>query len=162
MRVFGGFIKSLEGCSNVRTLGLAELHQEARPFGRPTQNRSLSFCSNVRNRGAGPAVVFGSNRVASTGLSGRQQAIHDSKDNTPRGVRAYLERAQLIRVQRTLGDNTSYNPKRTLLLSVQQAGNIRQAHLWSRTLRDHNPSASGPDLIQVRIAEWPENDHFRH
>ena len=68
----------------------------------------------------------------------------------------------MVRVQRITGYNPSYNPERTLLLPVQRAGNIRQAHLWSRTLRDHDSSASGPDLIQVRIAERPENDHFRH
>ena len=68
---FLDFIKSLADRSNVRTLSLAELDQEARPFGKPTQNGSLSFYSNVRNRSAGLAVVFGSDRVASTGLSGQ-------------------------------------------------------------------------------------------
>ena len=52
----------------------------------------------------------------------------------------------------------AFNPKCTLLLSVQRSDNIRQAHLWSHTLRDHDPSAPGPDLVQVCIPEWPEND----
>ena len=152
------FIKSLAYRSNVHTLSLAELDQEASLFGRPTQNQSLSFYSHVRNRSAGLAGVCGGDRVVSNGLSERQQAVWDSKDDTLRGVRAYLERAPLVRVQRTIGDNPSFKSKCFTLLSVQRAANIRQAHLWSRTLRDHDPSATGRDLVQVCNPEWPEND----
>ena len=141
------FIKSLADGSNVRTLSLAELDQAARPFGRTTRNRS-----------AGRTVVFGSHGVASAGLSEPQRAMRESKDDTLRGFRAYLERAPAVRVQRTIGDNSSRNPKCTLLMSGQRADSIRQDHLRSRNLGNHDPSAPGPDLVQVRIPEWPEND----
>ena len=151
------FIKSLAERSSVRTLSLAELDQDARPFRRPTQNRGLSFYSNVRNRSAGPAEVFSGNRVASTGIIQREQAIWDNEDDMLRGVRAYLERATLIQAQRTIGDTPSCNPKCTLLPSLQQAGNNRQARHLSLTLRDHDSSSPGPDPFQVCIPESPAN-----
>jgi len=155
---FLDFVKSLPGRSNVRTLTLAQLDEEAKPFGRVTRNQSRSFYSNVRNRSAAVSVILGSDKVASTNLSERQQAIKDRKDQTFRELRAYMERAPLIRLQRTVGQNSVFNPKCNLFLSVQRSDNIRQAHLWSRTLRDYDPSAPGPDLYEVCIPEWPEAD----
>ena len=155
---FLNFVKDLASRDNVRTLSLSELDQESRPYGRVTAHQSLSFNSNVRNRSAAVAVVFGSNQVASQKLSEKQQAIQQRKDQTLREVQAYLEHAPLVRVQRTVGDNSSFNPKCTLFLSVQRPDNIRQAHLWSHTLRDYQPSALGPELYAVCVPEWPENE----
>ena len=57
---FLDFVKDLPHQSNVRTLNLEELDQEASGYGRITKTNSRSFYSNVRNRSAGLAVVFGS------------------------------------------------------------------------------------------------------
>jgi phosphoenolpyruvate carboxykinase (ATP) len=155
---FLDFVKSLSGQSNVRNLNLEELDQEASKFARVTKTNSRSFYSNVRNRSAGVSVVFGSEKVASKTLNERQQAIKERKDQTLREVREYLQRAPLIRVQRTVGDNSEFNPKCNLLLSVQRADNVRQAHLWSHTLREYDPLSPGPELFEVCIPEWPENE----
>lgn len=155
---FLSFVKNLARRDNVRTLSLSQLDQESSPYARVTANESLSFYSNVRNRSAGVSVVFGSQRVANQKLTPRQQAIQQRKDQTLRDVQAYMERAPLICVQRTIGDNPTFNPKCTLFLSLQRRDNIRQAHLWSHTLRDFAPGNIGPDLYQVCIPEWPENE----
>ena len=155
---FLDFVQSLATHDNVRTLNMAELDQEARPYARVTANQSLSYFSNVRNRSAGVSVVFGKAEVASQNLSERQQAIQEREHQTLKTVQAYLERAPLIRVQRTIGNNARFNAKCTLFLSVQRSDNIRQAILWSHTLRDFDPEAGGPDLYQVCIPEWPENE----
>ncbi|MBM3942590.1 MAG: phosphoenolpyruvate carboxykinase (GTP) [SAR202 cluster bacterium] len=152
------FIKTLPGRSNVQTLSVPELDDQARHYGRRTQTESLSFYSNVRNRNARDTVVFGSDRVASKKLTERQKTIAEKKDQTLKAVQAYLERAPLIRVQRTIGDNSSFNPKCNLFLSVQRSDNVRQACLWSHTLRDYSPSEAGPELYQVCIPEWPEEE----
>ncbi|HLF04864.1 MAG TPA: hypothetical protein VI855_06580, partial [Dehalococcoidia bacterium] len=128
---FLDFVKSLPDRENVRSLSLAELDQEARPYGRLTNNQSLSYYSNVRNRNARDTMVFGSDRVAPKKLTDRQKVIQEKKDQTLQAVEAYLKRAPLVRVQRTIGDNNSFNPKCNLFLSVQRADNIRQACLWS-------------------------------
>ena len=158
VEAFLDFVKDLPHQGNVRTLNLEELDQEASGYGRITKTNSRSFYSNVRNRSAGLAVVFGSDTVASRNLSERQQAIKDRKDRTLQEVREYLKRAPLVRVQRTIGDNSEFNPKCNLFLSVQRADNVRQAHLWSRTLREYDAGSPGPELNLVCIPEWPENE----
>jgi phosphoenolpyruvate carboxykinase (ATP) len=155
---FLDFVQGLATHDNVRTLSLDQLDRDSRPYARVTTNGSLSFFSNVRNRSAAVSVVFGKTEVALEKLSERQQVIHELKDQTLKRVQAYLERAPLIRVQRTIGNNPQFNAKCTLFLSVQRSDNIRQANLWSHTLRDFDPQAGGPDLYQVCIPEWPENE----
>ena len=155
---FLDFVKSLPEQGNVRTLSLEELDSETFKYGRTTSTGGHSFYSNVRNRSAGVAVVFGTERVATQKFSPVQERIRDDRDKTLEEVRKYLLRAPLIRVQRTIGDNSEFNPKCNLFLSVQRADNARQACLWSHTLRDYDPSSPGPDLYEVCIPEWPENE----
>ncbi len=155
---FLDFVKSLPEQGNVRSVSIEELDAEAGKFGRITSTGGHSFYSNVRNRSAGVAVVFGSDRVATKNFNPVQQRIRENRDKTLEEVRKYLLRTPLIRVQRTIGDNSEFNPKCNLFLSVQRADNVRQACLWSHTLRDYDPSSPGPDLYEICIPEWPENE----
>ena len=155
---FLDFVKGLEGHENVRTLGLARLEEEARPFGRVTVNESIGFFSNVRNRSAGVSVVVRSDRGRDKGLTERQRAILEGLDHTMEQVKSYLRYAPLICVKRTISDNQSFNPKCTLYLSTQRADNIRQAYLWANTLREHLLNDSGRELYLVCIPEWQENE----
>ena len=155
---FLDFVKSLPEQGNVRTVSIDELDSEADKYGRVTSTGGRSFNSNVRNRSAGVAVMFGSERVATKNFNPAQQRISESREHTLEEVRKYLLRAPLIRVQRTIGDNSEFNPKCNLFLSVQRADNVRQACLWSHTLRDYDPSSPGPDLYEICIPEWPENE----
>lgn len=155
---FLDFVENLSSRENVRTLTPSELDREARPHGRVTRTEGLSFYSSVRNRSASDSVVFGSDRVATKNPTERQRAIQQNQDQTLRALQAYLTRTPLVHVQRTIGDNPVFNPKCTLFLSVQRADNIRQAYLWSHTLRDYAPYTIGPDLCVVCVPEWPENE----
>ena len=56
---FLDFVKSLPEQGNVRTVSVAEMDAEAGRFGRVTSTGGRSFYSNIRNRSAGVAVVFG-------------------------------------------------------------------------------------------------------
>ena len=155
---FLDFVKSLPEHGNVRTVSQEELDSEAFKYGRTTSTGGHSFYSNVRNRSAGVAVVFGSGRVATKSFNPAQQRIQENKEKTLEEVRQYLLRTPLIRVQRTIGDNSEFNPKCNLFLSVQRSDNARQACLWSHTLRDYDPSSPGPELFEICIPEWPENE----
>ena len=155
---FLDFVKSLPEQGNVRTVTIDELDEEANKYGRVTDTGGRSFYSNIRNRSAGVAVVFGSDRVATQKFNPVQQRIKEGKEKTLEEVRKYLLRAPLIRVQRTIGDNSEFNPKCNLFLSVQRSDNVRQACLWSHTLRDYDPSSPGPDLWEICIPEWPEDE----
>ncbi len=155
---FLDFVRALPEQGNVRSVNIDELDEEAFKHSRTTSTGGRSFYSNVRNRSAGIAVVFGSDRVATKSFNAAQRRIHDNKDKTLEEVRKYLLRAPLIRVQRTIGDNAEFNPKCNLFLSVQRPDNARQACLWSHTLRDYDPSSPGPELYEICIPEWPENE----
>ena len=155
---FLDFVKSLPEHGNVQSVTIDQLDGEAFKHGRITSTGGHSFYSNVRNRSAGVAVVFGSDRVATKSFNAAQQRISDNRDKTLEEVRKYLLRTPLIRVQRTIGDNSEFNPKCNLFLSVQRPDNVRQACLWSHTLRDYDPSSPGPDLYEVCIPEWPEDE----
>ena len=155
---FLDFVKNLPEHGNVRSVTVDELDGEADKYGRVTSTGGRSFYSNIRNRSAGVAVVFGSDRVATKSFNPAQQRISDNRDKTLEEVRKYLLRAPLIRVQRTIGDNPEFNPKCNLFLSLQRSDNVRQACIWSHTLRDYDPSSPGPDLYEICIPEWPENE----
>ena len=152
------FVKGLEGRDNVRSLSLAEMEKEARPFGRVTINESVSFFSNVRNRSAAVSVVVGSERVRDRNPTERQKAILERLDRTMEEVKEYLQYAPLICVKRTISDNDAFNPKCTLYLSTQRSDNVRQAYIWAKTLRDYSANAPGPNLYQVCIPEWQESE----
>ena len=140
---FLDFVKTLPEQGNVRTVTIGELDDEAFKHGRVTSTGGRSFYSNVRNRSAGIAVVFGSDRVATRNFNPAQERIRDNKDKTLEEVRQYLLRAPMIRVQRTIGDNSEFNPKCNLFLSLQRPDNARQACLWSHTLRRLRPGVTG-------------------
>ena len=152
------FVKGLGNRDNVRTLDLPALERSARPFGRATTDESLAYFSNVRNRSAAVAVVLGSERVRSKNLTERQKAILERSEQTLAEVKEYLKNAPLIRVQRTICDNSDFLPRCNLFLSVQRPDNIRQAYLWATTLRDYVPDVHGPEIYEVCVPEWPEND----
>ena len=152
------FLKTLEARPNVRTLDGAQLERAARPFGKQTQNESHYYFSNVRSRSAGVTVYLGSEAVRLRALTDRQQSIFNASEHTLKQVIQYLKNAPLICVKRTIGDNPHFNPKCTLFLSTQRSDNIRQAYLWSNTLREYSSNAPGPDLFQICLPEWPEND----
>lgn len=152
------FIKQLDKRDNVTVMSVADLAEQAKLYARPTVFGGLSFFSNVRSRSASQSVVLGSERVRDKDLNPGQREILAKLDTTLRLLRDYLQIAPLICVKRTIGSNNIFNAKCTLYLSTQRRDNVRQAYLWSKTLRDYDPSAPGPELYLVCIPEWPEHE----
>lgn len=156
---FLDFIRSLTDHSNVRTLRLADLDQEASPFDRPTHNRSPSFSFNVRNPSARLAVVFGSDRVASKGLCGRRQDVWDSNDATLRGGSSGLAE------ESSSGPGAARHWRQPIVQSqvhhapVGPAGRhhkagplLEQYPAGPQSLR--SPPGPGPGLYSCVAAEW--------
>lgn len=155
---FHDFIEGLEGLENVNTVSMDDLTILARPHGKITKDGSLAFYSNVRSRSAGQSVVIGSAEVQERNLNAGQLGILDNLSSTLDKLKKYLNNAPLVCVKRTIGSNSTFNPKCTLYLSVQRMDNIRQAYLWANTLRDYDSDAQGPDLDLICIPEWPEHE----
>jgi hypothetical protein len=80
---FLDFVKSLPEQGNVRTVNVDELDEEAFKHSRLTNTGGRSFFSNVRNRSAGVAVVFGSDRVATKNFNPAQQRISEEFQPRP-------------------------------------------------------------------------------
>ena len=158
MKNFASFLKTISELPNVTKLTSDELSNRAVPFGRKTQFGNLSFSSTVRSRSASQSVVFGSERVQEKNLTPVQARIVGNLAKTLSVLQEYIMNAPIVRVQRTIGDNKTFNPKCTLYLSTQRPDNIRQAYLWSRTLRDYDSDSPGPELTLICIPEWPEHD----
>lgn len=158
MTSFLSFLKKIGGLPNVTNLTVDELSNRAVPFGRKTDFGNLSFSSTVRSRSASQSVVFGSERVQEKNLTPGQARIAGNLSKTLSVLKEYIMNTPIVSVQRTIGDNKTFNPKCTLYLSTQRPDNIRQAYLWSKTLRDYDSDSPGPELTLICIPEWPEHD----
>ena len=158
MANFSDYVKTLLTKPNVRHLTRDQMDEETSQYGRVTRTGGHAYSSNVRNRSAGIAVTFGSDEVATKNLNAQQLGIADNLENTLDALSKYLDRAPLVSVTRTIGDNDDFNAKCTLLLSEQRKDNLRQGHLWTHTLREYSSESPGPDLYLVSVPEWPEND----
>ena len=143
---------------NVTHLSEKQAREMARPFGQVTEFGNLNFHSNVRNRSAGLTVYLGSKKVRLRSLSPRQQQLAAQAGRTLVKVHRYLDRAPIVCTQRTMGDNSLFNPHCTLYVCTYAKDTVRIAHMWGETLLPHRPHLPGPDLTLIFVPEWPEQD----
>jgi len=152
----GEMAEKLYHYPNVEHLSDAQAKARATPFGRVTEFGNINFESTVRNRSAGLTVYVGSEAVRQRKLSPRQSQILAAVPATLRAVYRYLDRAPLICVERTMGDNPSFSPHCTLYVSTYRKECARLAYMWGETLFSYRPTAAGPDLTLIYVPEWPE------
>ncbi len=152
----GEMAEKLYHFTNVEHLSDAQAKGRAIPFGRVTEFGNINFESTVRNRSAGLTVYVGSEAVSQRKLSARQSQILAAVPDTLRAVHRYLDRAPIICVERTMGDNPSFSPHCTLYVSTYRKECARLAYMWGETLLPYRPTAAGPDLTLIYIPEWPE------
>ena len=141
---------------NVQHLSEAQARERATPFGGKTEFGSLNFVSNVRNRSAGLTVYIGSEKVQQRKLSARQKEIIANAPETLARVYRYLDRAPMVAVRQTMGDNPYFNPHCTLYVSTYFKYAVQLPHMWGQTLPHYRPSAPGPEQTLIYVPEWPE------
>jgi len=152
----GEIAEKLYHFTNVEHLSDAQAKARAVPFGRSTEFGNINFESSVRNRSAGLTVYVGSKAAAQKELSPRQSKILQAVPDTLRRVHRYLDRAPLICVERTMGDNPDFSPHCTLYVSTYRKECARLAYMWGETLFSYRPTSAGPDLNLIYVPEWPE------
>ena len=155
---FFDFVKTLKGQSNVTLMNMNDLAANSNHTNRETVHGGKAFFSNIRNRSGKESLVVGNEHVQQKNLSPYQKSMLSKLDTTLNTLRKYLEKAPLICTERTIGSNSTFNPKCTLFLSTQRRDNIRQAFLWANTLRRCDPTDVGPEIKLICIPEWPEQD----
>ena len=107
-------MKSLREADNVVHPTSQELRRTAEYYGVRTVYGNYNFVSTVKNRSAWLTVYVGSPRVLQRQLNPRQKEILRDAPKTVELVYRYLKRAQLVCVERTMGENPYFNPHCTL------------------------------------------------
>lgn len=148
-------VAGLDCYPNVQTPNLEELRRRAEAFGARTQWGSYNFVSSVKNRSAGLTAYVGSERVRQRTLNPRQRDILDNWEDTVGAVLRYLQRAPLLRVERTMGQNNDFCPRCTLFVSVHRPEMCRLSYMVCQTLFEPQPHSS-PHQYLVYVPEWPE------
>jgi len=151
-------VNSLRSRSNVTFLDEKQVRSMAEEHGTKTNFGNYNFTSTVKNRSANLTVYVGSPKVQQRNLNPRQREILRSLPQTVAELHKYLERAPLVAVERTMGNNTTFTPHCTLYVSVQRKEMVRLAYMVSQTLFSPKPEPSEPILQLIYVPEWQEKD----
>jgi phosphoenolpyruvate carboxykinase (ATP) len=149
-------VNSLRKRSNVTFLDEKLVRSMAEEHGTKTNFGNYNFTSTVKNRSANLTVYVGSPAVQQKNLNPRQREILRNLPQTIAELHKYLERAPLVAVERTMGDNPIFTPHCTLYVSVQRKEMVRLAYMVSQTL--FPPKSSDSSLQLVYVPEWQEKD----
>lgn len=151
-------VNALRRSSNVTFLDEKQVRSMAEEHGTKTTFGNYNFTSTVKNRSANLTVYVGSSKVQQRNLNPRQREILRSLPQTIAELRKYLERAPLVAVERTMGDNPVFTPHCTLYVSIQRKEMVRLAYMVSQTLFPPKPKPSEPILQLIYVPEWQEKD----
>ena len=141
---------------NVEHLSDAAVRERAERYGQLTEFGNYGFASSVRNRSAGLTVYLGSEAVRQKRLNDDQKRIFAQVPDTLRRLARYINRAPIVCVERTMGENPEFNPHCTLYVSTQRRDAVRLAYMWGETLFPYRPTAAGPDMTLIHVPEWEE------
>jgi len=141
---------------NVEHLSDAAVKERAERYGQLTEFGNYNFISSVRNRSSAVTVYIGSEAVRQRTLNDDQKRIIAELPNTLRIVQRYINRAPMVCIERTMGDNPEFNPHCTLYVSTQRRDAVHIAYMWGETLFPYRPTAPGPDMTLIHVPEWQE------
>lgn len=154
-------VKEVLQQSNVKSLTETEIKEIAHKHGTPTKFGNYNFVSTVKNRSAPLTVYIGGPKVVQSSLNERQKEIIRNIPQTIEDVFHYFKKADFITSIRTMGENSDYTPRCTLILSVHRKEMIRIAHMVNSSLFPDNEETNeekNPQLYIVYIPEWQEKD----
>lgn len=149
-------INELDSQPNVTKPSFEELRAKAIQYGVKTQWGNYAFYTSVRNRSAGVTVYVGNPSTQLPKMTDVQKKIIANVPQTLEKVFAYLKKVPLIKVQRSMGDNTEFAPDCTLFLSVARPEWHRLGLFWGYAL----PEVKGTGYRQyiIDLPEWQEKD----
>jgi phosphoenolpyruvate carboxykinase (ATP) len=142
---------------NIKGVRLEELREPALRSGMQTKFGSWCWRSAVSSRIGGKTVYIGSEKVREFHLpDAKKQIILKAPDELDK-VLHLMETMPFVRLRRQLGQNSVYNPKCNLYMSVADLKNHRLAYMWGNTLGPVT-DAPGPEFTLIHI---PEEHHIR-
>jgi phosphoenolpyruvate carboxykinase (ATP) len=151
-------MKSLRHSDSVSYPNTEDLKRTAERYGVRTVYGNYNFVSTVKNRSAWLTVYIGSPKVLQQQISQRQKEILRDTPKTVELVHEYVRRAPLVCIERTMGDDSYFNPHCTLYVSVHRKEMIRLAYMVGQTLFPLRSEALEPELYLLYVPEWQEKD----
>jgi phosphoenolpyruvate carboxykinase (ATP) len=151
-------MKTLRHNDNVAYPNPIELRRTAERYGVRTVYGNYNFVSTVKNRSAWLTVYIGSPKVLQRQVDQKQKEILRNAPKTVELVNEYVKRAPLVCVERTMGNNSYFNPHCTLYVSVHRKEMIRLAYMIGQTLFAFRNKAPGPEFYLLYVPEWQEKD----
>jgi phosphoenolpyruvate carboxykinase (ATP) len=151
-------MKSLRHSDSVSYPNTEDLKRTAERYGVRTVYGNYNFVSTVKNRSAWLTVYIGSPKVLQQQISQRQKEILRDTPKTVELVHEYVRRAPLVCIERTMGDDSYFNPHCTLYVSVHRKEMIRLAYMVGQTFFPLRSEAPEPELYLLYVPEWQEKD----
>ena len=151
-------MKTLRHNDNVAYPNPIELRRTAERYGVRTVYGNYNFVSTVKNRSAWLTVYIGSPKMLQRQVDQKQKEILRNAPKTVELVNEYVKRAPLVCVERTMGNNSYFNPQCTLYVSVHRKEMIRLAYMVGQTLFAFRNKAPVPEFYLLYVPEWQEKD----
>ncbi|UCE23200.1 MAG: phosphoenolpyruvate carboxykinase (ATP) [Candidatus Zixiibacteriota bacterium] len=142
---------------NIKDVTLDDLREPALSTGTQTKFGSWGWRSAVSSRIAEKTVYLGSERVREYHLSDGKKGIISKAPGELDKVLHLMETMPFVRLRRQMGQNSDYNPKCNLYMSVADLKNYRLAYMWGNTLGPVTKDP-GPEFTLIHI---PEEHHIR-
>lgn len=142
---------------NIKDMKLEELREPALKTGTQTKSGSWGWRSAVSSRIAEKTVCLGSEKIREHHLIDQKKRIIAVAPAELDKVLHLMETLPLVRLRRQMGQNSEYNPKCNLYISVADLKNYRLAYMWGHTMGPVT-SDPGPEFTLIHI---PEEHHIR-
>jgi len=142
---------------NIKDVKLEDLREPALQTGTQTKFNSWGWRSAVSSRIAEKTVCLGSEKIREFHLTDQKKRIIADAPTELDKVLHLMETLPLVRLRRQMGQNSEYNPKCNLYMSVADLKNYRLAYMWGHTMGPVTRDP-GPEFTLIHI---PEEHHIR-
>jgi len=153
--IYARFRRNLQKClhgPNIKEMDIEDLREPAILRGIQTKFGSWGWRSAISSRIAGKTVTLGSEKVREFNISdGKKKIISDAPGELEK-VLHLMETLPFVHLKRQMGQNSEYNPKCNLYMSVADPKNHRLAYMWGHTMGKVT-KAPGPEFTLIHIPD---------
>ena len=152
-RRFASGLKEAAKSSTIRPVTLGDLRRPACATGTRTRFGSYGWRSMVSSRIGPKTVYLGGPSVRLPRTTPQQEKIIESAPEELDKVLYLLKTLPFVNLRRQMGNNSEFNPKCNLYMSVADPKNHRLAYMWGNTMRAPDKRAPGPEFTLIHIPD---------
>ncbi|MFH1893158.1 MAG: phosphoenolpyruvate carboxykinase (ATP) [Candidatus Zixiibacteriota bacterium] len=153
--IYARFCRDLQKClhgPNIREVNLEDVREPAILHGTQTKFGSWGWRSAISSRIGGKTVTLGSEKVREFNISDDKKKIISNAPGELEKVLHLMETLPFVHLKRQMGQNSEYNPKCNLYMSVADPKNHRQAYMWGNTMGEVTKTP-GPEFTLIHIPD---------